>query len=73
MTGLNFIKGECSLPTNPQKGRDGKCRINNVGHMSDEPTGYEKCLMHRPIQALYSSVKHCNLKRYLSEERTHRG
>ena len=42
MVGVNFIVGESALHTNPDKGCTDKCKINNAGHLSDDPTYDDK-------------------------------
>ena len=34
--------GESAFPTNPKKGRTGKCKTNHAGRMSNRPTGAKK-------------------------------
>ena len=42
--------GSSTSTSNPEQGRSGKRKRNNVGHMRDDPTRAKKtCLLHGPI------------------------
>ena len=58
---VNFMEGEYALPTNLDKGRSFKLRINNSGRLSDDMTGDEKYMLHDPVKTLNRYVKQYNL------------
>ena len=62
LTGENG-RGAAS-PSNPEKGRSGKRKINDAGHPSNAPTGAKKtCILHGPGH----STEDCKVLQYSSK------
>ena len=45
MVGVKLMVGVAALPTNPEKGHNGKCRTKDAEHPRDASTGENKSMI----------------------------